>query len=518
MNEVSVARGQTEASRRSLLWGTSWMSVYTTVYCLVKIVRGLVVPRLLVPATYGLWSSLSVVLGYTRYADMGVQQQLTKRLPYQLGKEGSAGYWDLASRGITWMTCVTIAVSTGLFVYSFMYQGGDAWFYRPAFRLLALVIVAQNAHALLVTLLVARQEFRIVALSSSLTDVLALITAICGLLTIGVMGLIWALFLAELAGAFYCFYHLSCHGMPRPRWQLRGVTRLIREGLLLLTVALLEQMMMTVDQLFVLRFFPKHEYGLYALGLFIVSTLIAISGVFLTAQPRILELWGAGEEEESRQTIETNIALYILTTALCVAPFLLLTAFMVHFYLVEYAAGLEVFVLMPAIALARGPVILLRSHFLVHNYEKRLIAFQICGLLLAMLLDGLIIWQGWSMSYIVLASTAGYLLTGALMFLDFERGRWAIGRAKYAMLVASLAGVIGVFLFYQYRETQQNDLHHIAKALSASLAYLILIISVFWITRRSWLHNVRLFIDGAQSPLLSGVRRKLQRRAASKLF
>ncbi len=498
--------------RRSLLWGTSWIGFYTAVNFVVKIARGLVVPKMLTPAVYGLWSSLSVMLGYTRYADLGVQQQLAKRLPYQLAKERSTGYWNLASRGITWTACVTIAVSTTLVVVSFLYSGADSWFYRPAFALLALVVVAQNARFLLTTILTTLQEFRDVAVSSGATDILALILAIIGLLTIGVMGLVWAFVLAELTGALYCLYRLRRLGMPRPAWQLRGATKLIREGLLLLGVAFLEQIMMTIDQLFLLRFYPKEKYGVYALGLFIVSTLLAISGIFLTAQSRILELWGNEQREQSWQMIETNVALFFLCAAFCVAFFIPLTDFMIVFYLKRYAGGLAVFVLMPAIALVRGPVILLRTHFLAHNKERRLMAFQVCGLLVTAALDGLIIWQQWGLVYIVLASSVGYLLTGTMMFLDYEKGRLAINRAKYVMFIASLLGIVGIYLFYRNRVTAPGSIRYVMESLGVSFAYLAIIAGAFWKYRRAWIAHLRDFVSGAQIPWLSGIAGKLRRQ------
>lgn len=509
MSEVTAQHSRVEASSRSLLWGTSWTTLYTGVNILAKLARGLILPRFLLPATYGLWSSLSVILSYTPYADLGVQQQLDKRLPYHLGKDGVAGYWDLAGRGIAWVTCSTLAAASLIFVASFFFQGPGAWFYRTALRILALVIVARNARALLTTMLVARQEFRAVAISGSMTDVLALALAIGGLLTMGVIGLVWALLLSEIVGALVCLCYVWSLGLTQARWQLQGVAGMIREGLWLLGLALLDQTMMNVDQLFLLGFFPKEQYGTYALGLFIVATIIAISGIFLTAQPRILKLWGAGKKDESRRMVEVNLSLYIIVAALSVAPFSLLTDLMINHYLQHYAAGLPLYVLMPVIALARGPVILLGPHYLSNNHERRLLAFRAAGLLLAVALNVLVVWRGWSLACIVLASAAGYLLTGALVFRDFERFSESVGRAKYAMLLASLVGVVGLFLFYEYRSQQSTAARYAAETLGALLAYLALVCGVLIATSRSWRGNLRLFNEGASFPLISSLRERL---------
>ncbi|MGB8951797.1 MAG: hypothetical protein WCC06_03925 [Candidatus Aminicenantales bacterium] len=510
MSEFHAVERKAEARSRSLFWGTSWMGAYTAVNFLVRLARGFIIPRLLIPATYGLWSSLSVILGYARYSDLGMQQQLGKRLPYELGKKGHIGYWNLSSRGISWTICTSMAISAGLFIYSFAYQGADAWFYQPAFRLLALAIWVQNARSLFGVLLVARQEFRIVGINGALTDVVGLVLCVAGLLIKGVMGLVWALILSELIGAFHCLYHLCQFGMASLNWELRGIVRMIREGLLLLGVTFTEQILMTVDQLFLLRFFSKHEFGIYAVGLFPVGALIGISGIFRTAEPRILELSGSGQKEHSVKIIEASVVLCMIVSALCVAPFMLLIDFLVHFYLKDYNAGLAFYALMPAIALARGPVIVLRSYFLARDRERRLIALQMFGIATVVFLDVLIIWQHWGVPHVILASTMGYLVTSVLMFMDLEQGQPTIRLAKYAVLLTSLVGVFGLFLFYANRGTQPISVQYIIESFIANLIYLLVMICILLATWRSWMVYVRIYIGGTRNPLLLRLKSRFQ--------
>jgi len=510
MNEFYVFERKTEARSRSLFWGTSWIGAYTAINFLIRLARGFIIPRLLIPATYGLWSSLSVVLGYARYADLGVQQQLGKRLPYELGNKGQIGYWNLSSRGISWTICTSMAISAGFFIYSYVYQGADAWFYQPAFRLLALAIWVQNARSLFGVLLVARQEFRIVGINGALTDVTGLVLCVAGLLIKGVMGLVWALVLSELVGAIHCLYHLRQFGIARLNWELRGVVRMIREGLLLLGVAFTELILMTVDQLFLLRFFSKYEFGIYAVGLFPVGALIGISGIFRTAEPRILELSGSNQKEQSVKIVEASVVLCIIVSVICVAPFMLLIDLLVHFYLKEYSAGLAFFALMPAIALARGPVIVLRSYFISQNRERQLISYQICGMATAVLLNALIIWKHLDIPYVIFASTMGYLITSVLMFIDFERGLANFRIAKYAVHLISLIGVFFLFLFYTKRGAQPNTILYLAESFIINMIYLLVMICILVTTRQSWVEYIRIYFGGTRNPLLLRLKCRFQ--------
>lgn len=167
---------------------------------------------------------------------------------------------------------------------------------------------------------------------------------------------------------------------------------------------------------------------------------------------------------------------------------------------------------MPTIALVRGPVILLRTHFLAHNQERRLMLFQGGGLLVTAALDGLIIWRHWGLPYIVLASSAGYLLTGALMFLNFEKGRPSINRAKYVMFLVSLLGIVGIYLFYRNRKTTPGSIRYVVESLGISFAYLAFVGGAFWRSRRAWSAHLINFVGGARIPLFSGIMKKFYRQ------
>ena len=52
--------------RRSLLWGTKWAGIQVTWQFAIKIGRGLIIPKLLDPANYGLFTSLGVLLHYAQ--------------------------------------------------------------------------------------------------------------------------------------------------------------------------------------------------------------------------------------------------------------------------------------------------------------------------------------------------------------------------------------------------------------------------------------------------------------------
>lgn len=494
MAEAQTEVVSTVVERRSLAWGTQWASLWVIFNQAVKVVRGLIIPKLLEPATYGLWSSLSVIVGYAQYGDLGVNEQMAKRLPYWLGKDGEAGYQELATQGTGWGLVTASIVAIGLFLWSFVYQGPAPEFYRTALKLLAFIVIAQKFRYLGGTLLRAREEFRPLAIGGILVDGVGLVLAIMLLLAFGVMGLVWAFLATEVIVGIYYF---SRTHLPRPRLALRSVLPLVTEGILLLGVAFSEQLMMTVDQLFLLRFFPREQYGIYALGLFVTTALLVASGIFLTVtQPRVMELSATGREAEAWRVVDSSLTLYLVFLALAIGLIVPAMDFMVNYYLPKYAPGMLAFVLMPGLAIVRGPVILLRPYFLSRNEERKVIGFQIAGLALAVTLDSLVVINHGGLPEIAMASILGYSLVTVAMATHFERDFAQVNKAKYCLLLSSMLGVFGLYFFYFIRQPDVGRAQYAMEGMKAAGVYLIAIGLVVFTFRGQWFKAIHVF----QSP------------------
>lgn len=494
-------------SARPLLHGARWSSLWIIFSQVTKVIRGLIVPKLLDPSSYGLWSSLSVLLGYARYADLGVNEQLAKRLPYRLGKEGEAGYRELARQGTGWGIITSGVVAVALLGWSFLYSGPHPEFYRVALRLIALAAIAQKLRFMGSTLLGSRFMFRQSAIGGMLVDGVGLVLAIGFLIRWGVLGLVWAFLATEFVVAIYYFAQI---GFPIPTFVPSRTLPMVREGFVLLAVVLAEQALMTVDQLFLISFFPKEQYGIYALGLFLTTALLSASGIFLTVtQPKVMHLAGEGKLDEARKVVRTSLTLYIVMLAAVIGATVLGTDLIVSFYLTKYQTGLGVFVLMPLLALVRGPVILLRPLFLARNQEKRLVAIEVFGLALAVALDALVIALHPSLAFVASASILGYGLVVLMLALDLravsdnsERGS---NRFILAITLASIAGTIGLFLFYSSRGSAGTDVsQYLVTGVLVCASYTAWVGLFVWAGRRHWQEAWRVFRHGSGSAVAIG--------------
>ena len=470
--------------RRSLLWGTKWAGIQVAWQFAIKIGRGLIIPKLLDPANYGLFTSLGVLLSYTQHADAGVKYQLAKRLPYELGRNGEEGYRHLAGKGATWILATSIAAGVACVAASFFQHGEHAWFYRPALLLLGLLVVFSKVRDFLGTALISREEFRAGVLGNMIVDGVALVACVAFLLLWGVLGAVLGLIASELAGTVYYLGHLRF----RPeRIDLGSTWNMIREGVLLLGVALMDTALMTVDQLFLLRFFPKEQFGIYSLGLFVASVALSISGILLTTmQPRVMALEGEGQRERVHGLIDSGITLYLLALIPFLAAAVPGVSVIVRFYLPKYQAGIPVYVLLGGLALVRGPAILLRPFYISRNQEKKLMMFQVLAISVAALLNALVVLRHLGIAYVAMASFSAYAVISLLMLVEFERlGTAGANLGKYVILIAGAAGVVAMYLYFAEAVFPEHFLAYTGRTVAVGGTFVLVVGMVMFLSRRS---------------------------------
>ena len=386
--------------------------------------------------------------------------------------------------GATWILATSVLAGLACAVASFFQRGEHAWFYRPALLLLGLLVVLSKMRDFLGTALMSREEFRSGVLGNMIVDGVALVACAGFLLLWGVIGAVVGLVASELAGTAYYLRHL--HFRPE-KIELRSTWKMIHEGVLLLGVALMDTGLMTVDQLFLLRFFPKEQFGIYSLGLFVASVALSISGILLTTLlPRVMALEGEGRREQVHRLVDSSITLYVLA----LIPFLALAvpgvSVIVRFYLPKYQAGIPVYVLLGGLALVRGPAILLRPFYVSRNQEKKLMMFQVAAISVAVLLDALVVLRHLGIAYIAMASFSAYAIISLLMLMEFERlGEAASNLGKYVTLGAGSAGVIAMYLYFTGAQFPSRFLGYTAHTLAVGGTFLLGVGAFMLLARRS---------------------------------
>ena len=476
--------------KRSLLWGMRWIAAAAGFSYVIRLSRGVVLPKLLPPDSYGLAMSLLLPLTYLRYADLGVLDQLGKRLPYFRAIEGEEGFRRHFDLGAAWTLGTAVLSAVGVIVASFWLGGAKAAYYRVGLRLVAAIVVAQRVHFLLTIMLNAREEFRHSQIGNMLAEGSVFVYCVLGVVWWGPIGMIWAMLFGEITVSIYLV--TKAH-LPRLRYALRPMITMVREGLLLLGVALTELVLQTIDQMFLLKFFPVAQYGLYVLGTAYLSLFEVSRSLFDAAQPRVMSLTGAGKDVEAKTVVSTTLVLYGLILAGAVCGGVLCAAVALRFYLTRYQAGMGLYVLMPIIAILRGPAGLLRPFYLSRNWERRLILYEGAGLLTMVVLDSLAVALKTGLVGIAVATACGWGVSSVLLLRGFEGSVGALIKQfkRYTPYLASTIGVVGLYEFWRVSSAGAPGSINIVRLSVAALVYGLGMLVVIYFARAEWLAALR---------------------------
>ena len=257
----------------------------------LRMLGGILQARLAPPAVLGLFNGIGLVLGYTRFLQLGILNGLNRELPYFIGKGDRQRTNQLAAAAQAWAILLGGGVGLGLAAVSLWYLiHGDGWLaagwatnavaafiffysnmylqatYRTAhdFARLSMANVAQNALAVVLVGLIALLSFYGLCLRSALT-------ALVGL----------------------AILHYWRPVRVGPHWSWRDLRHLLIIGLPIFGVGELSMFWTTFDATLVLHYLGKVGMGLYAMVLVAGTTLellpLAVSQVIY---PRMAEQYG----------------------------------------------------------------------------------------------------------------------------------------------------------------------------------------------------------------------------------
>ena len=484
-NEQAEAGVSAPLHSRSLAWGMRWFATALGTSYAVRFIRGAVLPKLLPPLQYGLAMSLLLPLGYLRYTDLGVLDQLAKRLPFYRASEGEERFWRHVSLGAGWTLGTALLVALGVFVGSFWVSGPKADFYRHGLRLVALLVVAQRCRYLLTVVLNTREEFRSSQTGGMLSEATTAGFSILCVALWGPIGMISAMVLSEITVSLY---YVKKAGFPALSYAFRPMVAMVREGLLLLSLAAIELMLITVDQFFLLRFFSVEQYGLYLLGGALANLSEILRVLFEAAQPRILSLTGAGRNDEAKTVVSSILSLYSLALVATVGLSVLCTALALRFYLTRYQMGMGLYILMPLMAITRGPMTLLRTYYLSKNQERRLILYEIASLVTMVTMYSLTVLLGWGLVGMALSIAGGCGVASVLMVRQFEGSLWGVLMhfKLYALYVAAALGLVGIYEFWRFTSQGPKGPINLMGLFMATLVYGVAMLAVIYFTRSEW--------------------------------
>lgn len=262
---------------------------------IVGVIRGVLVPRVLDPATYGIYKTFLIIPVYVRAGHLGAVSGLSRQIPFYLGKGDDESL--KASVRVAYTFSLGSALLSCLFLigYSFRFPQMST---RVALWVFLFFVVSGQQSKLQETYLLGYQKFIAVSRLNLAQNIYSTIFAVIGAWSFGLMGVIVA---TALDGVLTLFLFRKVSGIGFPGLSLdRTVTKeLLSVGSPLLVTGLLNNLLLSIDKLVIVKFLGMAAMGYYSLAATFVLYMNDLSNLLSRVVfPKMVVRLGADEPLE----------------------------------------------------------------------------------------------------------------------------------------------------------------------------------------------------------------------------
>ena len=446
LGEEDVESKTLLAADAAKLWGAA------IVEQLLALARGVIVPRYLGPALYGVLGALGLITKYGAYLQLGVTTAVGREIPYAL-KQGSPEFAErLAKVGYSFSILTSAAPAAVVVIYALATWGRYVDVISWGLLAFAFLLITTRLETYFTTVFRARRQF---GAAFSFTAVKA---SILSALVVGLLFLygLYGIFLGSVIGGAVVMVvgtiWTRSWAAPWPNWSL--MRKLLPIGLPLAGIGALGFVLQSVDRLMVIHFYSPREVGYYILAVTVVTFVYFLPmNVGQAMAPRIYGLPRDGDRRAFEEYLvkPSLLVTYLVAAAggvviICMVPF-------IRYVLPAYEASVPIVAaLLVGITCQGGAQG--AAHILVALGRFRAIAAaQAASLVLAVALIWAAVRLGWGLVGVAAGASAGLVTFACLV----QFAAWRLmslrartfGRAFEYLLLPPAAVAAGLlFAFY----------------------------------------------------------------------
>ena len=278
-------------NRPSLLYLVGSLAGGNYVAMLLQMAGGVILGRLVAPATLGLFNGIGLVLGYAPLLQLGILNGLSRELPYYVGKGDRQRVEELAAAAQAWALAVGGVVGLALLgVAAWQLALGEQWLATAWFtNAILAVFLFYNTYYLQSTYRTAHDFARLAWVSVAQSVVgLALLALVAWLNFYGLC--LRALLIGAIGTAMLFYWRPVRVG---PKWNTGHLKHLLVIGAPIFGVGQLYAWWSVIISTLVLKFTGVEGMGLYAMVIMASSAIELIpSAVAQVVYPRMAEQFG----------------------------------------------------------------------------------------------------------------------------------------------------------------------------------------------------------------------------------
>ncbi len=327
-------------AKKEILKQASVYSAGTLLTQMITLVAAILSRRFLGPLQMGIWTTLQIIVDYSKYASLGIMSAVSREIPYYMGKGEEARAGRIKNLAFTFVLASSCVFSAGLLIFMLASWGKISRPMSIGLIFVSCIVFFQRYNNLLIALLRCYKKFYIetsVNVSSAIVN--AVLVAFLSY-RFQFYGFAAAMALSFLFNIIYITVLHRFHF----KWDLdiKEMRPLLAVGVPLLLIGLLATLARSLDKILISKYLGFEELGLYSVALMAGNYMSNFStAIGAVLYPHFQEKFGAKDNPSDLKNYLWKSSLgYILFSPLMIGAAWFAAPFFVHLFLPKFVSGI----------------------------------------------------------------------------------------------------------------------------------------------------------------------------------
>jgi len=395
------------AHEKEIIRDTSIFTVARYAAYFFTVLTGLVIAKVLGPASFGVYSALMLIVTYSQYSHLGLLPAMTKKVPFYNGKKEYEKARETKNIAFSGAIIIILLISLTLIIASFFIKNLDEHTIN-GMRIVAVIIILQQIFFFYQNHLRVEKKFLMIGKTLLVYSIAYFIFIIILIIRFRLEGIFFALLIAYCIVLFYIFkkekFKFKITIMPKK------IVQLMRFGFPLLTIGIMSIFLISIDKLMIIKFMDKIQLGYYSIATLIAGIILFIpKSISSVIFPHLLERYGEKEDKAHIKNYLFQPTLIISYLMPVVTGLIFITAPVAIYYILpKYIQGITAVKILVC-AVFFMSIVSTSTHFLVTiNKERKLLLVQAMSIVVAIILNYVFIINGCGIKGVAIATAITY--------------------------------------------------------------------------------------------------------------
>ena len=395
------------AHEKEIIRDTSIFTIARYAAYFFTILTGLVIAKVLGPASFGVYSALMLIVTYSRYSHLGLLPAMTKKVPFYKGKKEYKKARETKNIAFSGAMIIILFISLVLIIVSFFIKNLDNHTLN-SIRIVALVIILQKIFFFYQDHLRVEKRFLMIGKTLLIYSITYFMFITILIMRFKLEGVFFASLIAYCIVIFYILrkerFKFKITIMPR------RIVELMKFGFPLLTIGIMSIFLLSIDKLMIIKFMDKVQLGYYSIGIMaaeIISfTPHSISYVML---PHFLERYGEKEDKlhlKNHLFQPTLIISYLIPVVIGLA--FITAPIAIYYILPKYIQGITPIKILVCAAFFMSIITPAITFLITLSKERKMLSLQAISIIIAIILNYLFIINGYGIKGVAIATAITY--------------------------------------------------------------------------------------------------------------